>query len=59
MTDAKTNQSNVYSRIAIVSGASSGIGEATAMEQLAMPATPKNCAHLKKSWGKRHSRVAG
>ena len=29
MTDAKTNWSNGYSRIAIVTGASSGIGEAT------------------------------
>ena len=35
MTDAKTNQSNGYSRIAIVSAASSGIGDATARKFIA------------------------
>ena len=35
MTDAKPNQSNGYSPIAIVSGASSGIGDATARKFIA------------------------
>jgi NADP-dependent 3-hydroxy acid dehydrogenase YdfG len=35
MTDAKTNQSNGYSRIAIVNGDSSDIGDATARKFIA------------------------
>ena len=35
MTDVKTSLSNSYTRIAIVTGASSGIGEATARKFIA------------------------
>ena len=67
MTDAKTNQPNGYSLIAIVTGASSGISEATARKFIAsgygVIGNARNAEKLsaleKESWGKRHSRVAG
>ena len=59
MADEKTALSNGYSRIAIVTGASSGIGEATARKFIASgygvignARNAENWAHLKKSWDK-------
>jgi hypothetical protein len=63
----KTNQSNVYSPIAILTDASSGIGEATPRRFIAsgygVIGNARNAEKLsaleKESWGKRHSRLAG
>ena len=56
MTNEKTKLSNGYSRIAIVTGASSGIGEATARKFIASgygvignARNAEKLAHLKKS----------
>ena len=66
MTDAKTNQPNGYSLIAIVTGASSGISEATARKFIASgygvignARNAEKLSALEKELGKRYSRVAG